>query len=173
MERLRQTVGTRPESILGATEGELIHAAGFGILRRTSAVKLRRAAGIAVNEFDGDLAMILELPVDRAKRALRRFPGIGEPGAEKILLVIRCHPFLAPDSNALRVMVRLGFCSSCMSYAKTYAAAREVAERELGGDFDVLIGARRVLRHHGQVTCRRNTPECESCVLRDDCPWVS
>jgi len=173
MAQLRQTIGTRPRDVLDATEEDLIQAAGFGILPRTSAEKLRRAAEIAVNEFDGDLTMILRLPVVRAKRALRRFPGIGEPGAEKILLLTRRHPFLAPDSNALRVMVRLGFCPSDLSYARTYAAARDVGQKELGDDFDALLAARTVLRHHGQVTCRRKTPECEDCVVRDGCPWVS
>jgi endonuclease-3 len=173
MQQLRRTVGTRPEDILKASPEELVGAGGHGILPTNSAAKLRRSAQIAVDEFDGNLGPILRLPVSKAKRALRRFPGIGEPGAEKILLVTRRHGFLAPDSNALRVMVRLGICPSNLSYAKTYAAARDIGERELGGDIDLLITARGVLRRHGQVTCRNSTPKCEECILRSGCAFAS
>ena len=37
---------------------------------------------------------------------LKRFPGIGDPGADKILLCSRGAATLAPESNALRVLLR-------------------------------------------------------------------
>src|SRR2546426_12509444 len=43
-----------------------------------------------------------------ARKILKRFPGIGDPGADKILLFCRGGQGLGPDSNALRVLVRLG-----------------------------------------------------------------
>jgi endonuclease-3 len=173
MGQLRQTVGTRPQDIVRATPQELADVGGLGILPKNSAEKLRRSAEIAVDEFDGDLRPILELPIPEAKRALRRFPGIGEPGAEKILLLTRRHAFLAPDSNALRVLVRLGFCPPDLSYAKTYAAAREIAAIQLSGDIDRLVAAHHVLRRHGQVTCKVKMPRCDECVLRSDCPFAA
>src|SRR2546422_8413212 len=44
-----------------------------------------------------------------ANQLLQRFPGIGEPGADKILLFAGGQVSLGPDSNALRVLYRLGF----------------------------------------------------------------
>ncbi len=173
MEQLRQNVGTTPEDILGAPPERLAAAARQGILPANSVEKLRRCAQIAVEEFGGDLRTVLDLPVDPAKRALRRFPGIGEPGAEKILLMCRRHPFLAPDSNGLRVLVRLGLCPADQSYAATYASARDVAREQIGDDLDRLSLARHVLRRHGQATCRRSKPRCEECILRSDCRYAS
>jgi len=173
MARLRQTVGTAPSDILGATREALAAATGLGILPEDSIRKLRRAAEIAVGEFDGDLAALLDLPIAEAKRGLRRFPGIGEPGAEKILLHCRRHPFLAPDSNALRVLVRLGFCAPDLSYSETYAAARDLARDQLGDDIEQVMKSRHVLRRHGQTTCRRSAPSCEECVLRSGCRFAS
>jgi hypothetical protein len=40
---------------------------------------------------------------------LKRFPGIGDPGAEKILLFIHSYPVMALDSNGTRVLCRVGF----------------------------------------------------------------
>ena len=97
--------------------------------------------------------------------------GIGEPGAEKILLFLRRQPFLAPESNGLRVLVRLGVCPEGMSYTATYAAAREVAQQAPGDDFDLLLTARYCLRRHGKEICRRKTPRCGACALNGVCPF--
>jgi hypothetical protein len=53
---------------------------------------------------------------------------VGEPGAEKILLFAGRQALLAPESNGLRVLVRLGLVREEKSYAKTYAASREAAK---------------------------------------------
>ena len=43
-----------------------------------------------------------------SEKALKRFPSIGDPGAEKILLFTRSYPVMALDSNGLRVLCRVG-----------------------------------------------------------------
>src|SRR5262249_58957930 len=88
---------------------------------------LRACAAIVADDLDGELEAIVRGPVDRAKRALRRFPSIGEPGAEKILLFAGAAPLLAPESNGLRVLGRLGLIREEKSYARMYAAARPLA----------------------------------------------
>lgn len=170
-ETLRSTVGTRPDQMIEATPEQLLRVTGHGILPDDFVERLRSVAEIALGEFDGDLHAVLSRPVAEAKRALRRFPGIGEPGAEKILLFSGTHPFLASESNGLRVLVRLGLCPEGKNYAATYGAARELADRQLGRDFDRLLAARHYLRMHGKITCRRTGPACTACVLRPSCPF--
>ncbi len=170
-ESLRATVGTRPEQILAASREQLVAVASHGILAEGFGAKLRSAAEIALGEFDGDLEEVVARPVASAKQALRRFPGIGEPGAEKILLFLRRHPFLAPESNGLRVLVRLGVCPDGANYAATYAAAREMAQQQLGDDLDLLLTARYCLRRHGKELCRRKAPSCGACALNQACPF--
>ena len=105
-ELLRRTVGTAPAVILTAKHATLERVTAQGILKSTFGAKLRECASIAVNEFGGDLGAAIQGPVDMAKRALRSFPGIGETGAEKILLFTGQQALVAPDSNGLRVLVR-------------------------------------------------------------------
>ncbi len=171
LEQLRSTVGTKPEQLLAAARDDLISVAEHGILADQTVSKLRAAAEIAIGEFGGDLGEVLARPAGAAKKALRRFPGIGEPGAEKILLYCRKHPSLAPESNGLRVLVRFGLLPSGRSYSATYTAAREVGREQLGDDFDRLLAARHYLRVHGQQLCRRSAPRCDACVLRNDCAF--
>jgi endonuclease-3 len=170
-EALRRSIGTRPEDLLGASEDQLHDVARHGILPDHFASKLRAAAEIMWTEFQGDLTATLREPAQVAKRALRKFPGIGEPGAEKILLFTRSHPFLAPESNGLRVLVRFGICPDDDNYTAAYAAARDAAREELGDDFDVLIAARHHLRAHGQTICKRTDPDCGACSVRSRCPY--
>ncbi|MES1260034.1 MAG: hypothetical protein ABUL71_05510, partial [Gemmatimonadota bacterium] len=83
---LKREVGLTPEKIVHAPIAKLRLATKFGILPDRFAEKLQECARIALDDFDGDLKAVTKLPPDEAIRALRKFPGIGEPGAEKILL---------------------------------------------------------------------------------------
>ena len=92
-EELRSRVGLKPIDIFKAPISELDRVTG---LEQRSA-RLKEAALIALNEFGGDLNASLTLPTAKAIRALKQFPGIGEPGAEKILLFTKTLPVLALD----------------------------------------------------------------------------
>jgi hypothetical protein len=48
-----------------------------------SAEKLLAIAKIAYEEFDSDLRSVLKKPLPEAKKALKRFPGIGAIRARK------------------------------------------------------------------------------------------
>ena len=170
-ELLQSTIGTNPQAILSAKRQALETVTSRGILKATFAAKLRECARIAIDEFGGDLGAVVRLPLDRAKRALRLFPGIGEPGAEKILLFAGRKALLAPDSNALRVLVRLGLVAEGTSYARTYAAARAAAEA-VSADPPFLQEAHQQLQRHGQSLCRRRAPRCTECPLARECAYA-
>jgi endonuclease III len=168
---LAREVGTSPPEILAAAASALERVTAHGIMKAQFAAKLRRCAEIALEQFGGDLAAAVSGPLPKAKRALRAFPGIGEPGAEKILLYAGIHPFLAPDSNALRVLSRLGLIDEESSYARSYAAARAL-ERQIGADFKRLRRAHELLQHHGRLTCTRSKPACAGCALAAGCRYA-
>ena len=85
-ELLQKTIGTKPELILAATRAALERVTAYGILKSRFAAKLRECAQTAVDLFAGNLDTALHGPIENARRALRKFPGIGEPTADKILL---------------------------------------------------------------------------------------
>jgi endonuclease III len=170
-EQLKRTVGTSPTAILTAKQQALEGVTSRGILKSTFAAKLRECARIAVKDFAGDLGEAIRQPLSTAKRALRSFPGIGEPGAEKILLFTGRHGLLAPDSNGLRVLVRLGLVREEKSYSRTYAASRQAAEG-LPADPSVLQEAHLLLQQHGQTLCKRSLPRCAACPLAPRCAYA-
>jgi endonuclease III len=121
-EALREQVGLTPQKILAAPKKLLsdITRMGGAIAAEERAERLRTTAQLTLDEFGVDLASVLTLPAQKAKRLLMRFPMIGEPGAEKILLFSGVLPLLALESNGVRVLVRLGIGEDRKSYAATY-----------------------------------------------------
>jgi endonuclease III len=170
-ERLKAKVGTTPAAVLAAKQEVLEGATSYGILDETSAEKLRECARIAEEELGGNLDAVVAGPLDEAKRALRLFPGIGEPGAEKILLFSGRHPLLAPESNGLRVLVRVGLVREGKSYAKTYASSR-VTARGLPAKVGAMQKAHLLLQQHGQTLCTRVAPRCDECPLAPGCAYA-
>src|SRR5262249_2764911 len=136
---LRERVGLTPPEILIAPQETLLEVSRLGGMHPAARVeKLRGIAQIALQEFNGDLDKALKQPISQAKRSLKKFPGIGDPGAEKILLFSKTHPILALDSNGLRVLLRLGYGEGRKSYAASYRSAQEAVASELKKDFDWL-----------------------------------
>ena len=169
---LRERVGLTPPEILMAHEETLLEVAHLGGMHPAARVeKLRRIAQIALQEFDGDFGKVLKRPPAQAKKALKKFPGIGDPGAEKILLFSRTHPILALDSNGLRVLLRLGYGEEHNSYSSTYRSPQEAVEGEMNKDFDWLIAAHQLLRRHGQELCKTARPLCSRCPLKSSCRY--
>jgi endonuclease III len=122
-----------------------------------------------LEEFDGDLRPVLKLPLAQAKKALQQFPGIGVPGAEKILLFMKTQPLFALESNGLRVLIRLGFGEEKKSYSTTYRLVQKEVADELDNDYTWLMEAHLLLRRHGQELCKRSEPTCNECPLSADC----
>ena len=168
---LKQTIGTRPEQILAAKHSALAVIGKAGILPDVSAEKLLSIAKIAFEEFDSDLSPVLKKPLPQAKKALKRFPTIGDPGAEKILLLTRSYAVMALDSNGLRVLCRVGFAEEQKNYPATYRLVLDVIRGQLPGDYDSLIRAHQLLRQHGQELCKPSKPRCTECPVRDGCNY--
>lgn len=169
---LRERVGLTPPEILMAHEEALLEVARLGGMHPAARVqKLRRIAQIALQEFEGDLDKVLKLPLAQAKKSLKKFSGIGDPGAEKILLFSKTHPILAPDSNGLRVLLRLGYGEEQKSYSSTYRSAQEAVKDEMKKDYDWLIAAHQLLRRHGQELCKTAAPLCPPCPVKSSCRY--
>jgi endonuclease-3 len=124
--RLKAKTRLDPKRILETSQEALEKCvAAPGRMAAHQVEKLRASAEIAVRDFDGDLKAVLELDAPKAVRALRKFPAIGEPGAEKILMFAGKLRTLALESNGLRALVRLGFGEEHKDYRRMYRSVQE------------------------------------------------
>lgn len=171
-ERLRDAVGITPEALLAVPEAELARLiADGGMLPAHRAAKVKKAAAIAAEIGVDELRR--QAAAGTGARLLRRFPGIGEPGADRLQLLAHGKRTLAPDSNALRVLVRLGFGAESGDYTIQYRSAAAAVAPQLPPDFDWLLRAHQLLRRHGQEVCKRTAPRCEVCPLTRLCAWYA
>ena len=169
---LESRVGTAPSAVARASMADLRTVArrGGAIAVAQRAGRLRAVAERVLGVWNGNLNPILRLPLAEARRELAWYPAVGAAGAERILLLCGSHAVLGLDSNALRVLLRLGFGREHKQWSRSCESAQAAAQAELGARVPALRAAFLLLRRHGQTLCRRSAPKCRECPLRPDCP---
>lgn len=183
-EALKREIGTKPEKILGAPTGKLAKCtATGGIVPEVRGERLKTIARLVMEEFGGELRWSLEKLIQqgkeeepgkelrRAKKALKEFPVIGEPGADKILLFAGLAPVAAVPSAIVEVPQRILFGEADRNYAKGYRMAQEAIAEELAENFEVRRRAYLLLKRHGQEICKRTKPKCEICPVKGMCAF--
>jgi endonuclease III len=182
-EALKREVGTQPEKILAAPKAKLAKLMRLGgIVPELRAERLKTIAKIVNEEFGGDLPWALgkmmqdeKLPADkrirRVKSALKEFPVIGEPGADKILLFAGLAPVAAVPSACPGVPQRILFGDEDKNYGAGYRAAQEAMSANLPETFDARQRAYLLLKRHGAEICKRTKPKCEICPVSGTCAY--
>jgi len=167
LEEFQARVGLDADGIARAPATLLLDIAARGGMRPEMRVaRWRQIAAIVRDECGGDLHGRLQaMPPAKARTLLKRFPSIGDPGADRILLFCGYDARPAVDSNGLRVLVRLGALAAGSSYAATYRSAIALLAATYGQDRERLIHAYLLLREHGRELCKRSAPLCMPCPL--------
>lgn len=171
---LRDQVGMDAESIWKADKEVLFGWAKLGGMRpETRVFRWREIARITLTQFGGDLDSILKLPYPQAKRALHQFPNIGQPGAEKILMMCGMSSGLPLESNGCRVLLRVGYGRDQKNYGAMYRSLQEALSGQIPKDAAAVTRAHLLLRYHGKVACRNSKPLCVECALVQDCAYAA
>ena len=169
------TIGLNARQIAAASDEALLPIARRGGMRpETRVERWRTIAHIVLEACGGDLDGALRtLPGTKARALLKRFPVIGDPGADKILLFSGLAVRPAVESNGLRVLARLGFFAERKTYPASYRAGIAVLDQAGAGDRAWLIDAFVQLRALGQSPCRRGRPMCAACPLDAICEHIT
>jgi endonuclease-3 len=172
-EGLRAKVGLNAEAIWRASKEVLLPLATMGGMRPEARVsRWQEIASITIDEFGGDLDQILKWDYAKAKKALKLYPTIGDPGAEKILMYCGMACGLPLESNGLRVLTRIGYGASLKNYGATYRTVQEAVAGELPQGAGRIARAHLVLRAHGKILCRDASPVCEECPVSAMCRFA-
>ena len=172
-ESLRREIGVAPKQLVQASRAKLAKAlkAG-GMVPDLRATRLKEIAERVLGEFGGDLLSALSrLSAAQARKALKAFPGIGKPGADRILLFSRLSAAAAVPSSCPHVLVRVLQGREGDQYTVTYAAAQRILDA-LPAVFDARIRAYLLVDRHGHALCKRSNPLCERCPLRSKCAFA-
>ena len=143
-----------------------------GMRPQVRVFRWQEIARITLSQFDGDLDQILKLPYSQAKKALKQFPNIGDPGAEKILMFCGLAEGLPLESNGLRLLVRLGYGRLHQkNYSAMYRSVQEAIKNELPRKAADIAQAHLLLRQHGKEICKDKSPQCYECPIKELCAY--
>lgn len=172
---LNAEVGVTPDDLLSVRSAKLARVlkAG-GMVPELRARRLKEVARRIRTVFSGDLRAALHgLPPAAARAALRKFPGIGPPGADRILLFGDLAPVAAVPSGHPHVLPRIESGGEPAAYAALYAQAQRSLEAQLPGTSSARMRAYLLLQRHGRTLCKRTNPKCGACPVARDCAFFA
>jgi endonuclease III len=171
---LTKSIGTSPDALLAASPEKLATALKpGGMVPELRALRLKQIAARVKDQFNGDLRAALHTPLDQARKELRKFPNIADPGVDRILLFAHIAPLAAIPSNCPHVLVRILLGMERENYSVTYREAQNAVESQVPTTFDARTRAYLLLKHHGQTTCKRTNPKCDECPVNSNCAYFA
>ena len=137
-------------------------------------MRLKEIAERVLKQYGGDLRKGLNgLSVLQARGALKQFPNIADPGADRILLFAGISPVAAVPSNCPHVLIRIQTGQERENYGRTYREAQQLMEDGLLPKFDSRIRGYLLLKFHGQQLCKSSTPKCDICPVATHCAFAA
>src|ERR1051326_7389474 len=174
-EAVKRQVGMTATAISKAPMEVLLPLATMGGMRpETRVFRWQEIARITLTQFAGDLDQILAWPYAKAKKALKQFPNIGDPGADKILMFCGMADGLPLESNGLRVLTRVGWGRVHLkNYGAMYRSVQEAIAAEVPKGAQALAKVHVLLRTHGKTFCKDARPQCFECPLEGMCTFAA
>jgi endonuclease III len=172
-EALNAQIGTEPRQLLAASQTQLAAAmkAG-GMVPELRAMRIHEIAARVENEFGGDLRTAFAGGANNLRNELKKFPGISDPGVDRILLFAHAAPVAAVPSNCPHVLVRIMLGLERDQYNVTYREAQSLIQAEVPENFQARQRTYLLLKVHGQAICTRK-PHCDRCPVHDECAYFS
>lgn len=171
---LKREIGVSPRQILQAKPKAIATVLKTSVmLPDLAAQRLKEIAARVQDEYCGDLRSALIGPLPQARKLLKRFHSIADPGADRILLFAGITPTAAVPSNCPHVLVRLLHGLEHEAYGATYREAQKAISDQVPETFDARQRAYLLLKQHGGEICKRTNPKCDQCPVRKSCGYFA
>jgi len=156
------------QAIASAPVPEIAYAVRVGGLSRIKAVRIKQIFNVIEKEHGCiSLDFLSSLNASEAKDYLMRLPGVGEKTANCVLLFSLGNPCLPVDTHVFRVAKRLGLIGAKVSIEKAHYLLQQQVPPSKVYQFHIHM------IEHGRKVCHARNPQCDSCILRNDCPSSS
>ena len=154
-----------PDGLTSMSEADLailIYPSGY---YNSKATKLKAFVALLEQQFNGDLSLLLSLPLQELRKLLLGTHGIGPETADSIVLYAGGKPIFVVDAYTKRIFRRLGLVPPKDTYDGWQAMFMDnlPTEKDLFNNYHALIV------RHGKFVCRRE-PRCLECPLLSMCP---
>jgi endonuclease-3 len=164
-ERLRERFPTW-ETVRDAPEEALVDAIRPAGLGPTKGPRIQAALRtITTREGAITLDFLRDMSTQEARQWLTNLPGVGPKTAAIVLCFALGKPAFPVDTHVHRVSGRLGLIPQGTSREKAHDMLEEIVPEEIYYPFHLNLIT------HGRAICHARGPECERCLLRDECSY--
>ena len=172
---LKKEIGLAPQKILDTPDLKLREVMRPSVMKpELAALRLKEIAARVLDEFAGDMRAVLKRPLAEAKKALKKFPTVGDSTADKILLFNKVAPVAAVPSNSLHTALRLFGGPPELdrkNWNAAYRFAQDALRAEFPQDIDAQLRAYLLLKQHAHEICKLSRPLCDQCPVAFACPY--
>lgn len=166
-EQLRERFATW-EQVRDAAEEEIVEAIRLAGLGPTKAPRIQTALR-RITEREGEISLefLRDMSTEAARAWLTELPGVGPKTAAIVLCFALGKPAFPVDTHVHRVTQRLGLIPTGTSREKAHDVLEDIVPEQVYYPFHLNLIA------HGRAICHSRTPECQSCVLCEDCDYFA
>ena len=125
-------------------------------LYKSKAKKIKEASQMICSNYNGKVPDTLE--------ELIKLPGVGRKTADVVLSNAFNKDAIAVDTHVFRVANRIGIVHTKTPEKTEFALMEAIPEHRWSHSHHVLI-------FHGRRMCKARKPECEICLIKDDCDF--
>jgi endonuclease-3 len=163
--RLRERFPTW-EAVRDAPAEELVEAIRPAGLGPTKAPRIQGALR-RISDREGEITLdfLRERSAEEARAWLTDLPGVGPKTAAIVLCFALGKPAFPVDTHVHRVCGRLGLIPAGTSREKAHDLLAEIVPEAIYYPLHLNLIA------HGRAVCHARNPDCERCVVRDDCGY--
>jgi len=166
--RLKDRFEIKPEIIANADVLEIEEAIKVAGLQKIKSVRIKEVSQLVLDQYNGDMDLILKKPLKEARKLLVDIKGVGYKTADILLLFYSKYLTLPVDTHITRLSKRMGFASS----KDQYENIRKSLEAALPKTLDDFINSHLLIIELGRSYCKAIRPKCEECPISPLCPKV-
>jgi endonuclease-3 len=163
-EKLSKQFQITPEALANAETSKIEESLKVAGLYRNKAKTIKKLSKIILEKFNGDLNIILSLPLPEARQKLLQLPGVGPKTADVLLLFCSEKPTIPIDTHVNRVAKRLGLAPQNGDYEMVRCSLEMLYEPK---DY---LAVHVLLILLGRGYCKARNPLCGECPVNIFCP---
>jgi endonuclease-3 len=163
-ENLSNKFKITPEVLANAETSQIEQCLKVAGLYRNKAKTIKQVSRIIIDRFQGNLASVLSMPLEKGRKTLMQLPGVGPKTADVVLLFSAGRSTIPVDTHVYHVSKRLGLAPSQGDYEAVRASLQKLYSPR---DY---LAVHVLLIQHGRKYCKARNPLCKQCPLNKLCP---
>ena len=157
-----------PEILANANITDIQEAIKVAGLHNQKSKRIKEVSHLILDEYQGDLDIVLRKPLKEARKILVSMKGVGFKTADILLLFYSNYLTLPLDTHIQRLSKRLGFASANDKYEQI----RQKLQDTIPSTLEDYIESHLFIIQLGRNYCKAIKPQCDQCPISELCPKI-